>query len=98
MADYNVQNESARILLENILNDDRLGWAPETKEACRKVKFVGDSKPFIPTPLKITESVSSLSGLLGALAATVVEERYGVKQDVTVNTYVISLYGRMANR
>ncbi|TVY20061.1 Succinyl-CoA--L-malate CoA-transferase alpha subunit [Lachnellula arida] len=92
MANYNVQNESARILLENILSDDRLGWTPETKEACRNVKFVGDSKPFIPTPLKITESASSLSGLLGALAATVAEERYGVKQDVTINTDKATLF------
>jgi len=86
MADYNVQNESARILVENIIADDRLGWTPEVKAAARNVKFIGDSKPFIPTPLKITESASSLSGLLGALAAAVAEERYGVKQEVTVNT------------
>ncbi|TVY38464.1 Succinate--hydroxymethylglutarate CoA-transferase [Lachnellula subtilissima] len=92
MADYNVQNESARILLENIMGDDRLGWTPEVKEACRNVKFIGDSKPFIPTPLKITESASSLSGLLGALAAAVAEERYGVKQDVTVNTDKATLF------
>jgi crotonobetainyl-CoA:carnitine CoA-transferase CaiB-like acyl-CoA transferase len=92
MSDYNVQKESQRILLEHIINDERLGWSPEIKKACQAVKFVGDSKPFIPTPLKITESVSALSALVGGAAAAVAEERYGIKQDVTVNTDKATLF------
>jgi hypothetical protein len=89
MTNYNVQEESKKILLEHAINDSRLGFTPEVKEACERVKFVGrDGKPYLPTPLKMTESISALSGLVGALSAVVAKERYGIQQSVTVNTYV----------
>jgi hypothetical protein len=87
MSNYNVQEESRRALLDAV-SDDRLGFTAEVKEACKTVQFIGDSKPFLPTPMKFTESVSALSALVGVCAASVVTDRYGEQQQVTVNTYV----------
>jgi hypothetical protein len=86
MTDYNVQHEARNILLERLISDNRLLLSPSVLEACQKVTFVGDSNPFVPTPCKITESVSAISGLVGALASVVAKERYGIEQDVEINT------------
>ncbi|RDW63606.1 hypothetical protein BP6252_11151 [Coleophoma cylindrospora] len=92
MAEYNVQREARNALLNQVLTDSRLGLSPAVIEACKEVTFVGDDKPFIPTPLKITESSSALSGLVGALASVVAAERYGVHQGVEINTDKATLF------
>lgn len=85
MTGYNVQVESQQILAHTIV-DSRLNLSPEVKEACGRVTFHGDSNPFIPTPCKITESCSALSGLVGALASVAAKERYGIDQKVEIDT------------
>lgn len=85
MTEYNIQKESQRILGQ-LVEDPRLGISPDVKQACSEVNFLGDSQPFIPTPCKITESSSALSGLVGALASVVAKERYGVDQQVKIDT------------
>lgn len=87
MDDYSIQKESARILHDNLLCDQRLELPPSFTESAEKITFIGDPKPFIPTPCKITESASSLTALLAAAASAVAADRYGIGyQKIEVNT------------
>ncbi|KPM35363.1 hypothetical protein AK830_g11209 [Neonectria ditissima] len=94
MDNYSVQQESERFLRERLLNDKQLALPPSFSEAAKRVKFVGnDSKPFIPTPCKITESVSALSGLVAAAASALAADRYGIDfQDAEVDTDLATLF------
>lgn len=88
MASYSIQEESEKILKEVLLKDPKLDYPESWALAAQKVKFVGDdSQPFIPTPLKITESSSALHSLLAVAASVASKDRYGVDyQDIKVNT------------
>ena len=86
MPDYNVQQSAKNILVNKLVGDERLGFTPDVKAACEKVKFSGHDKPFLPTPVKMTETISVMSALVGAAASVVAAERYGIEQDVEVNT------------
>ncbi|KAH6999841.1 CAIB/BAIF family protein [Ilyonectria destructans] len=94
MDSYSVQQESERFLHERLLNDKTLLLPSSFSEAAKKIKFVGqDPKPFIPTPCKITESVSALSGLVAAGASAVASDRYGIDfQDAEVDTDLATLF------
>ncbi|KAL4778859.1 CoA-transferase family III domain-containing protein [Aspergillus varians] len=93
MAPYSVHTESARILAEHLLNSKDITLPESFKEAAKKVKFIGDDQPFIPTPLKITESSAALNALVAVAASAVSKDRYGIDyQDITVNTDVASLF------
>ncbi|KAF6816690.1 formyl-CoA transferase [Colletotrichum sojae] len=94
MSNYSVRTETSRILSEVLLADPRLDLPASFRDAAKKVKFVGgDDKPFVLTPLKITESSASLTGLLATAANVAAAERYGIGyQDVEVNTDAATLY------
>ncbi|KAH8660445.1 formyl-CoA transferase [Xylariales sp. PMI_506] len=94
MSNYSITVESARILNEVLLPDERLGFPPSFADAAKKVTFVGgDEKPFVLTPLKITESSASLTALVATAANVVAAERYGVDyQDIEVNTDLATLF------
>jgi hypothetical protein len=84
---YSIQAEAARVLEEHLLNNKALDIPASFREAAKKVKFVGDSNPFIPTPLKITESSCALNALVGVIASAVSKDRYGIDhQEITVDT------------
>jgi hypothetical protein len=92
MDNYSVQDESSRFL-EKLLKDKQLALPATFSKAAEKITFVGDSKPFIPTPCKITESSSTLSALVAAAASAIASDRYGIDyQDVQVNTDVATLF------
>lgn len=90
MDNYSVQEESRRILDKHLLQDKQLSLPSEFVEAAKHVKIVGvDPKPFVPTPCKITESVSAISALVAAGASAVSADRYGIGyQNGEVNRYV----------
>ncbi|KAF9870901.1 caib baif family protein [Colletotrichum karsti] len=94
MSTYSVFTESSRIFNDVLLADDRLGFPDAFKEAAKKLKFVGgDDKPFVLTPLKITESSASLTALLATAANVVAADRYGIDyQDIEVNTDAATLF------
>ncbi|KAL4983185.1 CoA-transferase family III domain-containing protein [Aspergillus falconensis] len=90
---YSIQAEAARVLEEHLLNNKALDITASFREAAKKVKFIGDSAPFIPTPLKITESSSALNAFVGIIASAVSKDRYGLDyQEITINTDVASLF------
>jgi hypothetical protein len=95
MSSYNINEESSRILRNVLVTDPGLDIFPSIKEAARKVQFTGggDGKPFVPTPLKMTESSAVLNGLVSAAASAVAADRYGIEyQDVEVNTDLATLF------
>ncbi|OHE90301.1 formyl-CoA transferase [Colletotrichum orchidophilum] len=94
MSNYSVFTEASRILNDVLLADRALRLPDSFKEAAKKIKFVGgDAKPFVLTPLKITESSASLTALLATAANVAAAERYGIEyQDVQVNTDVATLF------
>jgi hypothetical protein len=82
---YSVQEESKR-LLNILVNDPKLSISDEVKAASGRVQFDGHSNPWLPVPLKFTESISAISALVSSAAAAVAQDRYGVQQDIKVNT------------
>lgn len=94
MAGYSVQEESHRILQENLLGDARLGISRSIAEAAKKIEFTGgDSQPFVPSPCKMTESSSALTALVAASGSVVAADRYGIEhQEIEVNTDVATLF------
>ncbi|EXJ89657.1 hypothetical protein A1O3_02724 [Capronia epimyces CBS 606.96] len=94
MSNYSIRTEAARILHEVLLSDARLGFPASFTEAAKKVRFVGgDDKPFVLTPLKMTESCASLTALVATAANVAAAERYGIGyQEVQVNTDVATLF------
>ncbi|KAJ0348279.1 hypothetical protein COL154_008309 [Colletotrichum chrysophilum] len=94
MSSYTISAEATRILNDVLLADPGLNLPPSFKDAAKKVKFVADDdKPFVLTPLKITESCASLTALLATAANVAAAERYGIElQDVQVNTDAATLF------
>ena len=84
-ANYSVQEESKR-LLDVLVNDPELSISDEVKAASKNVQFDGHSDPWLPVPLKFTETISAISALTSSAAAAVAQDRYGVQQDIHVNT------------
>lgn len=87
MTTYNVHDESKRILYEHLLQDSKLNFPEAFVEAAAKVSIISDdSQPFLPCPLKITESSSALCALIATGASAIARQRFGVEhQDITIN-------------
>jgi hypothetical protein len=95
MATYDLHTETSRILQDVLIGSPALNILPSIKEAARKVKFTGggDGQPFLPTPMKMTESSSALNALVAASASAVATDRYGIDlQDIEVNTDLATLF------
>lgn len=94
MTSYNINDESSRILRDVLVADSGLNLPRSIKEAAQKVLFTGgNGRPFLPTPVKMTESSAALTGLASAAASAAAADRYGIDyQDVEVNTDLASLY------
>lgn len=88
MPEYSVQDEAKRILFESLLHDPRLGFTPDVVAAAKTVNFSGGKNPFLPGPFKMSETSSALSALVGTYGSVIANERYGIKQDVSVDTFV----------
>lgn len=94
MASYNVNEEASRIFQDVLVSDPALNLLPSIKEAAKKVRFTGgDGRPFVPTPLKMTESSAVLNGLVSASASAVASDRYKIAhQDIEVDTDIATLF------
>ncbi|KAF5228895.1 hypothetical protein FANTH_14385 [Fusarium anthophilum] len=89
-----LQEELARVFHEVLLNDARLALPAKVYELAERTVF--DSltipTPYIPVPLKVTESSAALWALAATCANAIVRERYGIEQSATVNTDLASLF------
>lgn len=74
---YTIQKEASRILREVLLRDERLGIPDDVKEAASRVVFDERAvqKPFLPAPVKCTESSAALWGLLAAFGSAIAAQR-----------------------
>lgn len=91
-----VAQEAARILQECLVGDAKLGMPKGVKEQVPLVSFTPETAPYIPTPMKITESCSALWGCIGLFAATIAQERYNTpkpsKIEVDVHSASLMLF------
>lgn len=84
-ASYSLSAESKKAL-QKLLNDPALHFTDDVKKASEKIKYLGREEPWLPTPYKFTETISAFSSAAAAGAAVIAKERYGIDQDITVNT------------
>ncbi|KAF5700033.1 CAIB BAIF family enzyme [Fusarium mundagurra] len=89
-----LQEESAHVFHEVLLNDARLALPAKVRELAKKTVFnsLAIPTPYIPVPLKVTESSAALWALAATYANAIVRERYAIEQSATVNTDLASLF------
>src|SRR6266536_142197 len=92
--EYSIQTESDRIFRNVLLNDDRLQLPNGVKDVAGHTTFDAGalSEPFIPSPVKMTESSAALWALAATFANSICKERYGLEQGVVVNSDAASLF------
>ena len=59
------------------------GWS---KDRLHEVEFIGNSDPLLPTPFKITETVSAALAAVGLAVADLWELRTGRRQHLSIDT------------
>jgi hypothetical protein len=88
--------EVTRIFHQVLLLDQRLGLPQKVVDLASSTTFDGATttiaSPFIPAPLKFTESSAALWALAATFGNAIVKERFGIEQQVVVNTDVASLF------
>lgn len=88
-----ISKEASRILQNDILQNSALRIPLEVVRRASLVRFSPDVAPFIPTPMKISESASALWATIGLFATTISEERFKtpVPEKIEVDIYCASL-------
>ena len=89
--DYSVQNETARVFREGILQNPLFKQClPSDYEAsAKRIKFEGTSFPIIPINWRFAESVSAIKAYEATVVNSLVKQKYGVEPgEVVINTYV----------
>ncbi|KAI1482980.1 CoA-transferase family III [Daldinia eschscholtzii] len=92
---YTIQKEASRILHSVLLTDPRLQIPRSVQDAAKRTSFDTSalSSPFLPAPIKCTESSAALWALLATFGNAVAAERYGLTdQRVIVNSDVASAF------
>ncbi|KAI1336487.1 CAIB/BAIF family enzyme [Xylariaceae sp. FL0016] len=94
MSGLTIQQEASRIFHSILLKDERLRLPDEVLAAAQRTSFDPDalSSPFLPAPVKCTESSAALWALLATFGNAIVEERWGIVQSCVVNSDVASLF------
>ncbi|RYP08930.1 hypothetical protein DL764_001583 [Monosporascus ibericus] len=94
MGDYTIQKEASRILHEVLLKDDRLGIPDQVKDVASRIVFDESAvrTPFLPAPVKCTESSTALWALLAAFGSAIAKQRYGLQQKAVVNSDVATMF------
>lgn len=97
MADenYTIQKEASRILHSILLADSRLQIPESVKAAAARTSFDPSalSAPFLPAPVKCTESSTALWALLATFGNAIAAERYNLPdQKVVINSDVASIF------
>ncbi|KAH6989823.1 CoA-transferase family III domain-containing protein [Ilyonectria sp. MPI-CAGE-AT-0026] len=89
-----VHEGAAQVFHEALLGDKRLELPAKVLELAEKTTFDPStiSEPYLPIPLKFTESSAGLWALASTYANAIVRERFGIEQSVSVNTDLASLF------
>lgn len=93
MASNSVQAEAERIFKDVLLPDARLGIPNDAASLATRTKFSTRSlsHPVVPTPVKMTESMTALWALAAAVGNSICQRRYGIDQDVVIDSDVATL-------
>lgn len=86
--DISIPKEAKRILLQCLVGNAALEMPPEVVELAPAVKFTPEISPFMPTPMKMTESVSALWASIGLFATAIARKRYGMDQRMDIGVDV----------
>ena len=88
-----VPDEARRILMDCLLENSSLGIPSQVSEGASAVVFTPNVKAFMPTPMKMTESVSALWACIGLFASAICQERYSasVPRSIEVDVYSATL-------
>lgn len=92
---YPVRREAEHIFRHVLLKDERLQLPPSIAALAAKMSFTAPDTidtAYVPVPLKFTESSAALWALAATLGNAIVQERFGVEQEVRVNTDIASLF------
>jgi hypothetical protein len=76
--------EAKRILMECLLDNKALDMPLEVTERASEVAFTPQINSFMPTPMKMTESVSALRACIGLFATTIVQKRYNASHHMKI--------------
>jgi crotonobetainyl-CoA:carnitine CoA-transferase CaiB-like acyl-CoA transferase len=91
-----MHEEVMRIFHQVLLRDQRLRLPQKVLDIASSTTIDDTTTtiaaPFIPAPLKFTESSSALWALAATYGNAIVKERFGIEQRVVVNTDVASLF------
>lgn len=94
--DYTIQKEASRILHSVLLTDPRLQIPASVKAAAQRTSFDTSAlqTPFLPAPVKCSESSAALWALLATFGNAIAGERYPglADQRVVVNSDVASIF------
>lgn len=83
-----IPGEAKRILLECLLGNEALAMPLEVVERASQVTFTPQINSFMPTPMKMTESVSAIWACIGLFATAVAQKRYNMPQHVKIEVDV----------
>ncbi|KAI5860848.1 CAIB/BAIF family enzyme [Durotheca rogersii] len=94
---YSIQAEASRIFHDVLLTDPRLNIPPAVVAAAARTRFDASAarRPFLPAPVKCSESSTALWALLATFGNAIAAERFpGVAdgQEVVINSDVASLF------
>ncbi|KAI6308997.1 hypothetical protein MCOR34_007017 [Pyricularia oryzae] len=91
---YSIRQEAERIFRDTLLRDQRLGLPQKVASASERTTFDTTTidTAYLPVPWKFSESSAALWALAATYGNAIAKERFGVDQDVVVNTDVASLF------
>lgn len=79
-----IPREAKRILLECLVGNETLAMPREVVEGALHVTFTPEINSFMPTPMKMTESVSAIWACIGLFAAAIVQRRYYIQPSMKI--------------
>jgi len=85
---YSVPNESKKLLLDGLINNELHASAPtEIKEAAKYIEYIGSSLPVVPVNWRFAESISAIKGFQAAMINVLLKRKYNLPyQKVVINT------------
>uniref|UniRef100_L7IYV5 CAIB/BAIF family enzyme n=1 Tax=Pyricularia oryzae (strain P131) TaxID=1143193 RepID=L7IYV5_PYRO1 len=91
---YSIRQEAEHIFRDTLLRDQRLGLPQKVASASERTTFdtTAIDTACLPVPWKFFESSAALWALAATYGNAIAKERFGVDQDVVVNTDVASLF------
>ncbi|KIW35511.1 uncharacterized protein PV07_02202 [Cladophialophora immunda] len=73
-----IPKEAKQILVRHLLENPSLDIPSQVSRNVSAVTFTPEAGPFMPTPMKMSESVSALWACIGLFASAISQERYSV--------------------